>query len=370
MKLKDPRNITIPEPKRYKDRWRTLISYGWDDRGKRLRKAIYGVSKRECQSRANTFVRSLLEGFRPDQEKTFADVLAEWLVEKEGEIAPSSLRRYRQEFDNILPIIGGVRLSDLDPDDIRRVKARLEAISPRAVNQGLGRLRQVMRYALAMGYTTRNPADPLVVKGATYRPSVARVWSREEIAAFLRTAEGYSVYPLFRLALETGLRPGEALGLKWDALDGEYLEVKRTVESAAWRPKIVERVKTHYANRTLRLVPELVELLHAQRSDDAVIFPGQLRDGNTPLNSSYVLKRLHWLAAQAGVPPIRLHDLRHTYASLYIETMFRQQRFDLAHFSRRIMGHSTVSFTLDRYGHVIERFEDRPAVGLSDLLDG
>lgn len=369
MNLKDPKHVSVPAPKRYRQGWRTRVDYGYDDAGKRLRKCFYGKSKQECQRRANDFLHQLRHGYKPTSQRTFAELLEEWLAEKEREVASSTLRRYRQEFANVTPVIGGIRLNEIEPEDIKQLRTALENISPRSVVQGLGRTRQVFRYAQAMGYMTRNPADSAVVKGVPYRPDAARVWSREEVTAFLAAAEGLALYPLFRLSLETGLRPGEALACCWDALDGTRLEVKRTVDSPVSRPKIVDRVKTHYANRTLELSPALVELLQSQRDDERLMFPGRQRDGATPLNASYTRKQLHAYADRAGVPRIRPHDLRHTFASLYIEAMFRREQFDLVHFSRRIMGHANPSFTLDRYAHIIEPHVKRPTVSLAELLE-
>ena len=230
------------------------------------------------------------------------------------------------------------------------------------------RLRQVFRYAVTKRLLPLSPADSLDVPKHEPRPRHA--WERAEVAAFLETARENRLYPMFYLALATGLRVGELLALQWGDVDiaAGTLTVRHT-----WAPgpdgHRLSPPKTAKSLRTIPLAQDALEVLAAWRESsgpegqiapvDGFVFPGE---PGAPISDSTVARELLALATEAGVPRITMHGLRHTYATLALRAGVPVQVL-----SERL-GHSRTAITMDVYVKVLAEQREAAALTIAALL--
>ena len=169
----------------------------------------------------------------------------------------------------------------------------------------------------------------------------------EQLTSFLREAKDSGIFEMYYVELATGLRRGELLGLKWEDIDFEYgnLRVKRQI--ARINGEVMEApLKTKNAYRTLPLAEDTIAVLKQPRKkagSSPWVFPGPT---GGPISPDSVLHMLHRVLKRAGLPRVRFHDLRHTFA-----TPALQNGVDIKTVSG-MLGHFSAGFTLDTYAHV------------------
>ena len=282
------------------------------------------------------------------------------------------------------PGIGGLRLQALTAEHLDELYRWLERegkqvtklnpktgrmdgggvpLAPKSVRHVHTTIRKALADAVVRGYVTRNVADlaqPPTQRQARSRKAVDDVWTKEQTRRFLEAAADDELAPLFHLALMTGMRRGELLGLRWSTvdLDEARLRVRWTVTQADGRPVEQDSTKTDAGERTIALDPGTVAVLRRHRQaqlEGRMMVGGAWEDevGRVFTNPvgrllvpKTVLTRLHRIAADAEVPPISIHGLRHTYATLALRT-----GMDVDVLSRRL-GHADISITLSIYAHV------------------
>ena len=222
----------------------------------------------------------------------------------------------------------------------------------RSIANALTPLRLALDAAVAEGLLDANPAGQVVLP----RRRSGRAWSMRE-RRYLTRAELLMLLdevpvkwrPLFELLAATGLRISEATGLRWSdlVLDGPapHLRVKRAIVKGA-----IVAPKSRHGARLIPLTRELAALLYAHRprkaAGDAFVFPG--RDGSASDQGSLRRPVLVPAAERAGLNGVGFHTLRHTCASMLIESGVSPLRL------QRWMGHHSPAFTLDTYGHLID----------------
>lgn len=300
---------------------------------------------------------------------TFAELAATWIEGFEaqvrsGERAERTLEHYRYQLRrNLLPTLGQKKVQEISTDDCARLIAKLRArgLSPKTIAGALVPLGRVFSLALRRGYINSNPLQRLET---SERPRVhrreQRVLTHEEMRKLLAACLP-SYRPLVTTALYTGMRLSELLGLTWAEVDFDagLIRVRHQL-SRGRRDRAARRVrlKTKAAVRDIPLLPQLGSLLKQHKlaapfSDDRdYVFSTTL---GTPLGYRNVERRGLTRAAkkagleQEGLLPLRLHDLRHTFASHLIVDL----RLDVAQVSR-ILGHARPSITLDTYTHLFD----------------
>ena len=187
----------------------------------------------------------------------------------------------------------------------------------------------------------------------------------EKLGAYLREAEQYGVLPMFFLELSSGLRRGELLGLKWEDVDLERGDLRVKRQLARINGEIVEApLKTKNAYRTLPLAADAIDILKAQKKkvgNSPWVFPSPT---GGPLSPDCVNNMLHRVLKRAGLPSIRFHDLRHTFATLAL-----QNGVDIKTVSG-MLGHFSAGFTLDTYAHVTTSAKREAANTMSCVLSG
>ena len=185
----------------------------------------------------------------------------------------------------------------------------------------------------------------------------------EQLTSFLREARESGVFELYYLDLATGLRRGELLGLKWADIDLEKRELQVKRQVARIEGKIVEApLKTKNAYRTLPVAENALQVLKQQRKkvgSSPWVFPSP---NGGPISPDSVLHKLHGVLKRAGLPRVRFHDLRHTFATLAL-----QNGVDIKTVSG-MLGHYSAGFTLDTYAHVTTQAQRQAADTMGQVL--
>lgn len=349
------------KPHKWQGRWRSGLTVGWDANGKQKIKYFYGKTQRECQTKLNEAkVQRAAGTLQTERALTVNEWFKHWLEVKGREVSARTAEEYEYTSRHILPRIGKVKLDKLTPMQVQRLQLDvLEAVSPRAAVKVRSLLYNAMNDATKLGLVPRNVVA--LVDPVKYDTPEVEIWSAPQVISFLEAARMAEYYPFYYTALTTGMRPGELIALHWVDIQGDKLYVNRTVSMVANKPILQNTTKTKHGERTLTLPVDTAELLEARRavSDGPLVFPSRL---NGFLSHRNLRRALHLYAGKASVPAIRVHALRHVYASMRIA-----DGVDIMTLSRDL-GHSSPSFTMSVYGHVFDRHRKRDAPTLQTLL--
>ena len=269
------------------------------------------------------------------------------------------MRRY------IYSPLGSKKLTKLTPVDIQEVYSDMtnSDLAARTVRYTHTVLSNALTQAVKWRMLSQNSAQ--YVDLPKQRKTEMQCLSEEEVQLFLEHAKQDAHYVLFTVMLSTGVRPGEALALKWIDLNPakNVLTIQRSWgrlgEGYGFKPP-----KTKRGFRNITIPMSLTKLLlghkEAQPWESELIFPSQ---NNTPLNERNITHR-HFkpLLKQAELPDIRLYDLRHTHATLLLKADVHPKIV-----SERL-GHSSIQITLDTYSHVLPNMQQESAEKLEDII--
>ena len=342
-------------------RWVAELDLGWID-GKRRRRQVYGRTQRQAREKLAELRRAVERGQNlAVKPRTLAEWLDHWLNEIKAHdgTRPSTLRRYREVVTNHLsPVLGKSRLDKLAPVDVERLlAARRDSVAPAT----LVKIHAVLRVALADA--ERRDLIPRNVARAVRAPALAEeerpALTVDEGRRVLAAVEGERYEAVVVLGLLLGLRRGEILGLRWDDidLDGRTIRVRRALQRVDGSLRLVE-TKTRRSRRPVPMpalaLPALGRRKATQTADRLAAGESWQRTGlvfttglGTPVEPRNVNRWFDQLRTRAGLPWLRLHDLRHGCAT-----------FLLAHgvdprTVMEILGHTTIRQTMDRYAHAL-----------------
>ena len=187
----------------------------------------------------------------------------------------------------------------------------------------------------------------------------------EQLASFLREAKESGVFEMYYIELATGLRRGELLGLKWEDLDWEQCTLRVQRQVSRINGEVVEApLKTKNSYRTISLGEDAVGILKKQKKkcgDSEYVFPSPT---GGPISPDSVIQMLHRVLKRAGLPKVRFHDLRHTFATVAL-----QNGVDIKTVSG-MLGHYSAGFTLDTYAHVTTQAQREAAKTMGSVLSG
>lgn len=315
-------------------RWEATVDHGMVD-GKRQRRYLYGKTKREVQQKLSQAKRQHEAGLpAPDERLTVAAFLTDWLQTKKTSLKPSTWHRYGEYVEHhIAPGLGHLRLAKLAPHDVQRLldEKQAQGASPRTVQHIRAVLRSALNQALRWDMVMRNAAA--LASPPRVPQQDQQSLTPQQARAFLLAARGDRLEAFYLLALLTGMRQGELLGLRWSDVDVEraVLQVRRTVRrlpGIGWQEG---EPKSARSRRAVPLLPIAVDALRAHRlrqlderralssiwdKRDLVFCNtvGHLLEPQNVLRRSFVP-----LLERADLPRIRFHDLRHSVASLLTE---------------------------------------------------
>jgi integrase len=368
--------------------WAFVVDVGHDESGRRRQQWRGGFdTRREAEQALTEALGRLQKGTYVEPSKlTVAAFMGQWLDSIRASVRPSTWAAYAAlTRTHIIPALGTIRLQQLTAAQLNRLYADLlekgrrdgqGGLSPRTVAYVHATVRKALAEAVRWQLLTRNVAAQATPPRQQPNGDL-RTWSAEELRAFLAHVEGDRLYAAYLLASTSGLRRGELLGLRWRDLDlsGGRLSVTQTLVSVNYAVTF-SSPKTAKGRRSVALDPATVAALRAHRvamleerlslglgapTDDGLVFTAL--DGE-PLHPAQFSDRFDRLVKAAGVPRIRLHDLRHTHATLALQAGVHPKVV-----SERL-GHSTVAMTLDIYSHAIPAMQEEAAAKVAALVFG
>lgn len=358
--------------KRKNGTWQAELLLGYTEQGKRKRKFVYGKTQREVREKLDELKQQLAAGTLSNTKLAVKAYLDRWLTEKTREVKPQTVEDYRYQLEKyVIPHIGRIPLAKLTPLHIQSMCGELaDTISPQRANKCRrvlsGALRQAMRWQLIAA----NPAD--AVKPLKVSKADMTIWTTEEATRFLGIAREHRLYALFYLAMSTGMRRGELLGLRWQDVSNSNLYIRQSLIEQRGNI-MISTPKTEKGTRRVALSPDVIEVLeqHRKHQEDERQFMGEAWPDNdfvfttkvgTPIHPRNLGRIWETLQARANVTKVRLHDLRHLHASLAIK-----QGMNAKVLADRL-GHAKASFTLDVYTHLFEEQRQNSAVSIAGLL--
>ena len=357
--------------RRAKDSWTIQVYLGKDPATGKKRYASRTVrgSKKDAETALANLIRAQETGLDLAAAKlTVAAYLDRWLDVSKQRVKPRTHFRYAQLVRlHVKPALGAAQLTKLRPLHIEELYGALRerGLSGTTVLQIHRILHAALAQAVRWQLLERNPADAVTAPRKTAREAASL--GAREIPKLLEEVRGKSVELPTLIALGTGMRLGEVLGLRWQDvdLDGATARVRQTLQITME----FDTPKSHRSSRTLTLPAFLVETLrrHRKAQNERRLMLGECwheldlicdRADGLPLRPDTVSKQFRTIARAAGLP-ISFHGLRHTHASLMLAA-----GTDLKVTSARL-GHSSISITADLYTHVASE-QDRKA---ADALD-
>lgn len=361
--------------------WELRVETGRDPvtgRRRSLSKTVRG-SKRDAESVLNILVAQAEQGTHVGSEATFKDVAERWLTVSEGDLSPTTVRRYRGLLKlHILPAIGdrpAHKIKTTDLDDLYLGLIKQKGLSPASVRQVHATIRRALSQAVRWGWIANNPAanttPPRVTAPSISPPDVAQVIQLLDAA--------HTDYPEFgrflHLAVTTGARRGELCALKWERIDwkSRTLVISRAIVEIDGG--LTEKdTKTHSIRRialdqqTLRVLAAhcramtvRAQLAEYTLTGNSYVFthdPG----GAVPWAPDHATKTFQRFRDDAGLGTVRLHDLRH-----FAATSLLAAGVPVRTVSGRL-GHANAATTLGVYAHFIEASDQAAAAILAGSL--
>ncbi len=348
--------------------WRVVVDSGTDEHGKRLRtsETVRGT-KADAQRRERELLTAIDKGAPINTSKiTLGEHLDDWLRRKEARVALKTSEDYHDIIRCYLkPRLGNVPISKLTPRHVEELHRYMgnKGLSARSVQYTHRILSQALKYAVKMEILARNVCN--VVDPPKLKRKEIHVMDTDNVQIFLEATRGNLYWPVFFLAIYTGLRRGEVLGLRWQDLNIQNgtISVNQVVNRIRGKGLVIGEPKTASSRRLVSLPASASRLLidlklkEGERLESigmgwnasALIFSNV--DGG-PLSPSTVSHNFSKALKKAGLPHMRFHDLRHTHATLMLEQGIHPKVV-----SERL-GHSSINITLDTYSHVLPGMQD------------
>lgn len=348
--------------KRSDGRWEGRYTLGMGIDGKQKRKAVYARTEKDVRAKLANITEKILAGEYIENENIRLGAwLKEWLeVSKKNTVKASTFECYNMYIRKHIYMddIGYVKLTKLKPLHFKQFYTeKLKVLAPASVVKLHNILKSALNEAVDNEYVKKNPLLGVETPNAQKRE--IEILTIHEQETFIKNLDGETLQPFFLLALQTGLRIGEIIALKWDCvdLDKNIITVKATSKRVITefdknydgiKSKVV--LQSPKTNRSYRTVPlmssasEMLRNLKDKRNDNDIVFRTSTQSMYEAKNINRTLKRI---LEKAKIKHMTFHSLRHTFVSIMLEN-----NVDIKTISE-IVGHTKTSFTLDTYAHLL-----------------
>jgi integrase len=335
--------------------WRARIRVG--DK----RKYIYAKTRKEAQAKLSQVRRAAEEGrLVLGRAKKTGEYLGEWL---EGRVRlttqPTTYDTYARDVERLRPHIGEIRLDQLRHEHIQKAYTELlKTLSATSVHRVHRALKTALRHAVKVGLIGYNPVERVTAPRPPRKEM--RPLTPDEVDTFLESTHSDRLHALWAVMVTTGLRSGEARGLRWQDidLDGGTLSVRQSVKRIKGRGLMLGDPKTAHSRRRIELAPGTVAALRVRQDvqewerslageawkELGLIFTTM---SGGPLDPGSVGHTLDRALKAASLPHVRTHDLRHTAATYLLSRGVHPKVV------QELLGHSSITLTMDVYSHVL-----------------
>lgn len=339
-------------------------------------------SKREAEEELIRALAALSSGthVQPTKLLVVEYLTNQWLPAIASTIRPTTFLSYQGHVQrHLVPALGCLPLQQLSPAHLNALYQRLlspngqRALSPATVRRIHATLHRALKDAVRWNQLTRNPADGADPPRNAQEQEM-KVWSVMELKKFLAAERGSRLYPLWLTLATTGMRRGEVLGLRWEDVDlaAPTISIRQTRVMLGYEP-LTSTPKTRRGKRLMALDPGTASALreNSRRQEEELLEAGPAgnhsgyvftRPDGEPYHPEKVSKLFRKAARNAGLPPIRLHDLRHTYATLALSAGVHPKIV-----SERL-GHASIGITLDCYSHCLPALSEEAACRVAALV--
>jgi integrase len=357
--------------------YRVRISYQ-DDAGKRHQISKTASSKGRAEKLRTQILSELDKGVLAKPNKlTTGAYLEQWLKGSVAStVAPGTYGSYAYITKKyLIPELGGIKLWNLKPQHLQRLYADKlqQGLSPRSVQLMHITLHKALKNAIKTGLISRNPID--LVDPPKVERHEMKTMTEEDIGRFLDEARKGDYYTLFYIYLFTGIRRSEALALRWSDVDllGCQLSINKTMQFLN-KKVTFKSPKTANSRRLVALSPSTSVVLRLHReaqnkirkykeespvSDDDLVF---CQSDGSPYLPNTISHAWIKLVKKCGLDGVRLHDARHTHATLLFKSGVS------AKVIQERLGHSSVAFTMNTYAHVSPGMQKQAANQFDDAV--
>lgn len=335
-------------------------------------------NEKEAEKRLAEMLHQIDTGFFIKPDKTlFSEYLKTWVIDYvKPNLSPRGYERYDGIIKkNIITAFNNITLTQLKPEHLQKYyNGMLErGLSPRTIRYHHSVIHKALKMAMKRGYLNHNVAD--AVEMPKIKQKEMQVWNEGEINKFLESAKNSPYYELFNLALFTGMRRSELLGLQWKDIDLVYgqISVNKGLHHLKDGTFVFTQPKSEKSRRTIALAPStslMLKSLWESRviegmmvklaiNEDSLVFC--MPDGR-PLRPNTITRAWETQALKAEVKVIRLHDARHTHASIMLKQGIHPK------IVQERLGHSSIEMTLDIYSHVAPGMQEAAAKRFDEII--
>lgn len=359
-------------------RWVAIIGHGYNDAGKRIRQHVYGRTRADVVAKLGPALRARDDGLLPAPARlTVTSELADWLEAVRPTVRPSTFTSYKYIVKtHLAPALGRVRLVRLQPTDVERMTTAKEAggLSPRTVALMRTVLRMALGRAVKHGRLSRNVAA-LANPPRQVRHEIKPL-SPEEVRTLLAAVAGTRLEGPVVVAVSTGLRAGELLGLQWADIDLDTgtLTVRTALQRIDGEHRLVPP-KTSSSKREVALGAGTVAAIRAHRirqleerlvagDEWNAAWPDLVFQTTVggPVDINNLRHRFHRVLDRVGLRRVRWHDLRHAAASLLLAQNVHPRVI------MELLGHSSIAVTMNTYSHVMPAARRDAAATMDAIL--
>lgn len=376
-----------------KDYYRLSASFGRDSNGKLVRKFFYGKNKKEAEKKLEEYKDSLKQGLIIDKNAYLSLTMDTWLFEVvniSNKVKPTTFERYEGIYRNYIKTspIASLPLKDIKSLQIQKYYNELynKGKTTSQIFNLNKLLKHFFNYAVNEGYLLRNPCiGQIVIPGKVeHKESEVEIFTDDELKAILSYPKESQIKDIATICLATGMRRGECLALKWNDLNLNTMEIyiNETVSTVAIIGKdgsrenktIIQIPKTKGSIRTIPLPTTLKPIFDKikirqnenklkigesyNKENEGYVF---LSENGNLINSSNLSRSWKRYLKKVGIRYIKLHALRHTYATRQFEAELPLKTVS------NLLGHSSIEITANIYTHVLKKEKEKSIDILSVL---
>ena len=367
--------------------WEARLTVGYDPgTGKQIQRSFSGKTQKEVREKMQAAAVDLNNGtYLEPTRLTVGQWMNTWQTTYLNNVKPRTRIAYESDIRiHIIPSLGAVKLEALNTHTIQKfyndlVKERdgKEGLSAKTVKNIHGVLHHALKQAVANGLIRSNPADACSLPRIEKKE--LKPFDEKEIGEFLKAIHGHRFEDIFKVALFTGLREGEVLGLTWDCVDFKHGTLKINKQLQLHQEKGMDAYTLaspkNGKSRIVAAAPTVMECLRQHKisqsicklavgsewkNQDDLVFTDEF---GGHLTKATVYRSFKSVAKTIGRPDARFHDLRHSYAVAAIRSG------DDIKTVQSNLGHATAAFTLDVYGHVTDQMKQDSAARMEKFIE-